>query len=136
MPSKNKSDSRCDSYDGYTLMVINDTPYHEGAEYWFRNDIGELIEIAQDNWDWMGTRETYIFKFRYGETFESIDNILPSPEDFDEENEEWGDVDVLKYPVIETDDTYVDIYVCDKCMIFQKGDNECRICHHTIELTT
>jgi len=40
----------------YILSVANDTPYHEGVEYWMRGKVSELVEIAKDGWDWMQER--------------------------------------------------------------------------------
>lgn len=37
----------------YLLGVGDDTPYHEGVEYWWRNDVMDLFEILWDEWSWM-----------------------------------------------------------------------------------
>ncbi len=118
-------ETELNNFDGYVLAITNDTPYHEGVEFWFNNNLEELIHIAHSEWDWLnGRSDILLYRFKYGQLTETIDNILP----VDEEDDEWGLVDKEKYPPIETDSGYVNIYICDSCSIFEKETGKCSLC--------
>lgn len=36
----------------YIISVYDDTPYRQGVEYWFDNNLNDLIEYMIPQWDW------------------------------------------------------------------------------------
>ncbi len=36
----------------YILAVYDDTPYRQGVEYWFDNNLNDLVDYMISQWDW------------------------------------------------------------------------------------
>nr|QBK91003.1 MAG: hypothetical protein LCPAC201_03040 [Pithovirus LCPAC201] len=123
--------SKFSNPDGYVLVVVNDMPYHEGVEYWFDSDLQKLINLTIEEWDWMGTGETCLGRFKYGQKAYIIEDILPLSE---EEGEKFGSFDPELYPPIETEDTYESVYFCLSCERFQSSSGECPNCQSKLHL--
>ena len=52
----------------YVLAICNDTPYHEGMEYWWRGSLRSLLKVVWSNWDWINEREYTISLVTFGTT--------------------------------------------------------------------
>nr|QBK91301.1 MAG: hypothetical protein LCPAC202_02750 [Pithovirus LCPAC202] len=119
--------------DGYVLLSINDRPYNEGTEYWFRNNFEELVRVAKNSWDWMQGRETYLASFKYGQRMTIIEGVLPL---FDDADEKWGVWDPELYP--ETINAYEKTYICKRCDRFatepeKSKESFAKFCDHCKE---
>ncbi len=127
------------SFDGYVLIIVNDTPYNEGVEFWFNNDLEDLIGNAQSEWDSIcGRCDISIYRFKYSRPYEVIEDIIPEEDEeewCDIGKEKWGVVDKEKYPTIETEDDYINLYVCDSCHVFGKEQGKCNFCGHQTRWT-
>nr|QBK91302.1 MAG: hypothetical protein LCPAC202_02760 [Pithovirus LCPAC202] len=123
------NNSKFSDPDGYVLVVVDDTPYNEGVEYWFDSDLQELINFVIEEWDWMETSETCFGTFKYGQTAYIIEGILPM-----EDEETFGSPDPELYPSIDTDDTYESVYFCLSCERFQSSSGKCPNCQSKLYL--
>ncbi len=118
--------------DGYVLVVVDDSPYQEGAEYWFDSDLQELINLVIEEWDEIGEANFICLgRFKYGQKVYKIEDILPLSEG---EDEKFGSFDPELYPIIDTDDTYKSVYVCLGCERFQSSSGKCPNCQSKLYL--
>lgn len=118
--------SSAKNQDGYVLIIVDD-PYG-GVDYWFNNDLEELVDQARDEWeDWIGVSETSLVRFRYGQMADHIEGILPP-----DEGEKFGDVDSELYPPIETNDDHTSVYCCFYCQTFEHKSKKCSHCQEKL----
>jgi hypothetical protein len=121
----------------YVVGVQNDTPYHEGVEYWYRPSLVELLEVIESEWSWMQKRELHIFLAVIGWDSFIIEDLLPDrdPRRTKDEKHRKGEffAELKKSTKVVTAPVYQDlknIYVCEREFIFfdSFGDGKCTIC--------
>lgn len=91
----------------YVLEVVNDTPYHEGSEFWFDTDLQSLIEWIEAC-DWLEEREVSVTLKTFGQS-ESI-RIADSLD-------EVKDIDIKSFHQLQGQ-LPTDRYYCRNCEIF------------------
>lgn len=136
----------------YVLAVVDDTPYHEGVEYWYRGSLTELMEIVKDNWSWIAeSGEYFIYRTTLGKKEDKELDLIPEnpAEMFGDETEEnplykkyleekdwkkgefFSKIDTSRYEVFPEIET--EVKICSSCEIFYTERRKCAKCKRKLQ---
>ena len=113
----------------YVLSVYDDTPYREGMEYWFDNDLGDLVDYMISQWDWMESSDLNISVATVGaKGFATIwsDMEIKALVDDNDTFKMTSEEITQKYPVFTEIDG--DLYTCRDCEVVYLGKKMCDYC--------
>ena len=116
--------------NGYVLIMVEDGP-RGGADYWFCNNLEELIKEVIPEWD---DRIKYssptLARFTYDQKPDYIEGILPLGD------EAIGKVNLDLYPRVETADDYKSVHYCFFCDTFKRKSGDCLHCQEKLFLAS
>ena len=111
----------------YVLEVVNDTPYHEGTEFWCETSLKEIVAIIEFGFDWINQSEATVSLRTFGEKDDVIianswDDEIP-----------LNNIQVSKYPDI-LGQFPNHIYCCGTCStLFSRKLQQCELCQGQCE---
>lgn len=113
----------------YILAVYDDTPYRQGVEYWFDNNLNDLVDYMISQWDWMESSELNISVATIGvKGFATIwhDWEIKSLVDDDGIFKMTSEEIIARHPGLP--EANGDLYICRECEVIYLDKKICDYC--------